>query len=151
VISVPTTTPSFAPWRGPSPGDTYNRKPLLDFNGRAGFAELGILWSFMQEGWQGAWVDTYRNRFLRDFWPAPVPVEIPPDRKDLLQSISTKAQGLGKPWDVFCWSPSGGVVFAEAKRNGRDRIRSPQIAFLGATLDLGLPLSSFLLVEWSIA
>jgi hypothetical protein len=33
---------------------------------------------------------------------------------------------------------------------GRDSIRSTQVTFLAAALKLGLPLSTFLIVEWSV-
>jgi hypothetical protein len=149
-VLVPKTSPGFPSWRGPSPGDNYNGKPILDFNGRPAFAELAILWSFQETGWEGAWVDSYRNRYLRGFWPLPLPQELPAEQKGLLREIASRTDGAGRPWDVFCWS-SKGVVFAEAKRLKRDSIRLTQIAFLAAALEVGVPLSAFLLVEWTVA
>jgi len=150
VVEVPKATPKFSVWTGPSPGDTFGGKAILDFNGRPAFAELVILWSFMEAGWDGVWMDSFGKRHLRGFWPSPLPGEIPAEQRNLLERIEDHAPGKAKPWDVLCWSPEG-VLFAEAKRHGRDSIRPGQTAFLGAGLTSGLPLSSFLLVEWDLA
>jgi hypothetical protein len=150
VVEVPKATPKFPAWKGPPPGDTFGGKAVLDFNGRPAFAELLILWSFLEFGWDGVWADSFRSRYLRGFWPAPVLAELPADQKALLERIVDHTPRKAKPWDVFCWSPDG-VLFAEAKRHGKDSIRPGQTAFLGAALAAGLPISSFLLVEWQLA
>ena len=90
------------------------------------------------------------KRRLRGFWPTPLPGELPAEQRDLLRRIDDLAPGRAKPWDVFCWSPDG-ALFAEAKRHGKDAIRPGQIAFIRAGLAAGLPLSSYLLVEWDLA
>lgn len=149
-VVVSKTNPTFRRWAGPPPGDTFGGKTFVDFQGRPAFAELAILWSFIEAGWDGVWVESYGKRYLREFWPVPVSQEIPPEREQLLRQITSGADGQGQPWDVFCWSEAG-VIFAEAKRKGRDSTRPTQIAFLAAALDLGLPISSFLIVEWSAA
>ena len=149
-VVVPKTNPTFQRWLGPPPSDTFGGKTLVDFDGRPAFAELAILWSFIATGWGGVWVDSYGKRHLRGFWPDPVSQEIPLERQQLIRKIESAARGHGQSWDVFCWSETG-VVFAEAKRKGHDSIRPTQIAFLAAALDLGLPISSFLIVEWSAA
>lgn len=148
VLDVPKATPTFALWTGTSPGDNFGGKPILDFKGRPAFAELAILWNFLEAGWDGVWVDSYRRRYLRAFWPTPVSVHLPPDREELLRRVRAGAGEKARPWDVFCWSGEN-VVFSEAKRLKRDSIRSSQIDFLTAAIDIGLPVSSFLLVEWS--
>jgi hypothetical protein len=149
-VVVPKTNPTFRRWSGRPLGDTFGNKTVLDFEGRPAFAELAILWSFIATGWDGVWVDSYGKRHLREFWPVPVSREIPPEQHQLLREITSGAAGHGRPWDVFCWSEAG-VIFAEAKRKGRDPIRPTQIAFLTSALHLGLPISSFLIVEWSVA
>lgn len=63
--------PRLLAWAGPTPNETYNGKPVLDSGGKPAFAELLILEAFIAAGWEGAWVDTYRNRFLTGFWPVP--------------------------------------------------------------------------------
>ena len=52
-------------------------------------------------------------------------------------------------WDVFCWKGDM-TLFAEAKRRGRDQIRDTQKRWLAAALDMGVPLESLLIVEWSL-
>ena len=147
-VVVPKTSPTFRRWAGLPPGDTFGGKTILEFEGRPAFAELAILWSFTAAGWDGVWMDSYGKRRLTEFWPVPVSREIPAEQEQLLREITNGAAGHGRPWDVFCWSETG-VVFAEAKRKGRDSIRSTQTAFLAAALYLGLPISAFLIVEWS--
>ena len=131
VVEVPKATPSFATWTAPPPGDTYGGKAILDFNGRPAFAELVILWSFIEAAWDGVWMDYFGSRRLRGFWPTPLPGELPAEQSDLLERIVDHAPRKATPWDVFCWSPDG-VLFAEATRHGRDSIRPGQTAFLGA-------------------
>lgn len=150
VVEVPKVAPRFGAWTGPVPGETYGGKAILDFSGRPAFAELVILWSFMEAGWDGVWMDSFGKRQLRGFWLTPLPGHLPAEQKNLLERILAHAPGRAKPWDVFCWSRDG-VLFAEAKRYGKDSIRPGQTAFLDAGLAAGLPLSSFLLVEWDLA
>jgi|ERR1700693_310127 len=150
VVEVPKVTPRFSTWTEPPPGDTFGGKAILDFNGRPAFAELVILWSFIEAGWDGVWMDSFGKRHLRGFWPTPLPGELPAEQKNLLERLENHAPGKPTPWDVFCWSPDG-VLFAEAKRHGKDSIRPGQIAFLVAGLAAGLPTSSFLMVEWDLA
>ena len=150
VVQVQKAKPLFTLWPGKSVADTYNGKPILDFQGRPGFAELVILWSFEAAGWVGAWMDSYRRRTLRGYWPEPVFQEIPPRHNALLQNIAEAGAGESRPWDVFCWSPEA-VIFVEAKRAKHDQIRRSQVAFLKAALETGVPASAFLLVEWAAA
>jgi hypothetical protein len=49
-IAVAKATPLFRRWAGEAPRDTFNGKPLLEFNGEMVFAELAILRSFQQAG-----------------------------------------------------------------------------------------------------
>jgi hypothetical protein len=125
-VDVPKATPAFIAWEGPPPGDTFGGKALLCHRGRPAFAELVILWRFIEAGWQGAWIDSFGGRRLKDYWPEPVYQALPEEQEALLQRLS----GVGaRPWDVYCWSPSA-VVFAEAKRQKRDSIRPTQVTFL---------------------
>ena len=57
-ITVAKATPSFRRWAREMPRDTFNGKPLLEFNGEMVFAVLSILRSFQQAGWDGRWIDT---------------------------------------------------------------------------------------------
>jgi hypothetical protein len=145
-VGVPKSKPLLRLWTGLAPEDTYGGKAVLDYKGRPAFAELAILWTFLDSGWDGVWVDTYGRRYLSEYWPSPVLGKIPARQ----QAVLTELAGHGKPWDVFCWGVEG-QIFVEAKRSKRDSIRETQTAFLEAGLGIGLPMSSFLVVEWSVS
>jgi hypothetical protein len=149
-VETAKVSPTFPRWAGEPPSRTYGRKPIIDLDGQPAFAELAILRIFEAAGWEGVWVDTFRNRYLRQFWPSPEPVQLPDDKKDLIAAIRASGGKTARPWDVFCWSQDS-VIFAESKWHKRDSVRPSQCAFLAGGLKAGLPLSSFLLVEWSFA
>jgi hypothetical protein len=132
------------------PIDTNGGKTILYVDGNPAFAEMAILSEFQREGWDGVWIDTYRNAFRRGYWGVP-PVEHLPDApRRLLDRVIEARDGRRRgTWDVLCWKASG-FVFAESKRRNRDRIRAGQGDFLGAALNVGVPLDSFLVVEWDI-
>lgn len=138
--------------------DTFGGKPALDWLGSPCFAEVVILRRFLQAGWSARWVETYgapsmRPRFLTD-WSA-----------DGLKSSLTRAiteahvatlldaiaQANGRTysgcWDVVAWKGHE-LVFAEAKRKGKDRVRRTQLRWLAAALEQGLSEKAFLVVEW---
>jgi hypothetical protein len=149
-VSVPKVTPTFHPWDGPAPGDTYGGKAVVNASGQPAFAELAILDAFRADGWDGVWIDTYRNKFRTGFWDSdPLPT-LPSNPGALLRRI-LEARGTGRSgtWDVYCWRGTD-VVFAEAKRGGKDSIKPQQLTWLEAALRVGVPLESFLVVEWSL-
>ena len=127
------------------PGDTFNRKPLLDLNGEMAFAEIAILRSFQEAGWDGRWVDSFRQRFLTKYWPTAVSEPLPAKQQAILDRIRSKAGGNGGCFDVFCWRGDD-LLFAESK--WRDRILKTQIRWLEAALDFGIPTESLLIVQW---
>ncbi len=143
---MPRAEPVFTLWRGEPVGDTYGGKLVLDSNGQPAFAELAILWTLRQDGWSGVWVDTYRHKYRTAYWPKNE-VELPPEQEQLLQGIYSEAGAKKGCLDVFCWR-GGEHLFAESKRHGHDRIRDTQRWWLQAALECGLPLTSFLIVEW---
>ena len=128
--------------------DTYGGKLVLDFDGKPEFAELGILRLFERAGWQGFWVDTFRKKYRTHYWPANE-VEPPEAQASLLNRIH-EAAGIYKGcWDVFCWNGDR-YIFAESKRHSKDHIRDSQRHWLEAAIGCGIPLESFLAVEWSL-
>ena len=147
-VQIPKAKPVFALWTGHPISDRYGNKPVLNANGQPVFAELAILRILGNAGWQGVWVDTYRNKYRTTCFPMNE-VELPTEQRRLLLGIYEKA-GMNKGcWDVFCWTSGGENVFAELKRQGRDRIRDSQRRWLDAAIKCGLPIASFLIVEWS--
>ena len=149
-VDIPKAQPVFTPWTRPVEVDTYGRKQVLDVNGRPVFAEIAILMALMEDGWQGVWIDSYRRKF-RTYDGTIHSIEVLPDEAaGLLRRIYRQVGKRGGAWDVFCWQ-EGRVLFAESKRKKRDRIRSSQLMFLEAALKVGLPMQSFLLVEWDLS
>lgn len=144
VVHIPKTTPTFRRWLGVPPEDTYGNKPVIDMDGSPGYAELAILKLLQEENWQGVWIDTFRKvkRIAIDVY-----ADLPPDQDKLLEKIYATADTKSGCFDVFCWRPNN-VLFVEAKRKGRDRIRQTQIRWLSAALEIGIPVESFLVVEW---
>jgi hypothetical protein len=147
-VCVPKATPLFRKWAGELPRDTYNGKPVLEFNGERVFAELAILRIFQQAGWKGRWIDSYRNKYRIGYWGQNVTKDLPVEQQAIFDSIRVKTGYAGGCFDVFCWR-DGIVMFAEAKWKAHDRIRSTQRRWLEAALDIGTPLESFLVVEWA--
>lgn len=151
IVLVAKATPSFSLWRGEPPGYTYGGKAILDVDGQPGFAELAILGAFLRDGWDGVWIDTYRAKLRRGYWGVPPVDRLPSPSHDLLDRIVKTRGGIRRgTWDVFCWRGND-VAFAESKRKRRDRLKPDQTHFLEAGLAQGVPLDSFLIVEWNVA
>lgn len=159
VVSLPTKGPvevaklrrTETRWAGLTPPKALvPNKPWLEFEGEALWAEIIILRLLERDDWQGAWANNWRGAFWRDPWGSVA--DLGPDNAALIRTI---AAGMGARrgqtgcWDVFAWRGSD-VLFIEAKMRGRDRIRPSQAAWLESALGLGVPLSSFAIVEWSI-
>jgi hypothetical protein len=144
-ITIAKAAPLFRKWTGEMPSDTFNHKPLLELNGEMVFAELAILRSFQQAGWDGRWIDSYRQRYLTKYWPMPVNEPLPAQQQSVLDRIRAKAGGSGGCFDVFCWRGED-LLFAESK--WRDRILKTQTRWLEAALDVGITTESFVIVQW---
>lgn len=149
VVHIPKAKPLFKLWTGNPVSDTYGGKLVLSFNGKPAFAELVILKILQDDGWTGVWVDTYRNKYRTSYWPKDE-VELPSEQQQVLREIYQKAGSNKGCFDVFCWKETL-CIFAESKRQeGQDKIRDTQRQWLEAAIECGLPLTSFLLVEWSV-
>jgi hypothetical protein len=148
-VRIPKTEPTFNLWKGKPISDTYGDKTILDFDGEPVFAELAILRILQKDGWQGVWVDSFRKKFRTNY---PVnSVALPPKQQRLLSEIYEKAGSNKGCWDVFCWRDDGTQLFAESKRQGRDRMRNSQRCWLEAAIKYGLPGAAFLVVEWKVS
>jgi hypothetical protein len=138
----------FKPWQGKPICLTHGAKAVLDFGGQPVYAELAILKTLQETGWDGVWVDTYRKKFRR---------ELPPDSRELpshalvrykriCRANRDKASGY---FDVFAWKGPD-YLFVESKRRGKDSIRANQKAWVEAALRAGIPLDSLLICEWEL-
>jgi hypothetical protein len=147
-VQIQKATPTFTVWKGDRVHDNYGGKNILEYNGQPAFAELIVLKNFLIEGWTGVWVDTFRSRYLTDYWPAKE-VKLVREADELLKSIYQDASSRKGCWDVFCWKDNS-FIFIECKAKGKDVIRGSQIKWLASAIKIGLPLSFFLIVEWSV-
>lgn len=136
-------TPVFREWDGDPVEVDDPRKPLINLDSEAVYTEIAILRLFEAAGWQGAWLDTYYRRYRAAIHED---VVLPSDKEALLKSISPRQAGR---FDVFCWKDDT-MLFAESKWRDHDSINANQEQWLAAAIAYGLPLESFLIVEWSL-
>ncbi len=138
----------FNPWKGAPIPNTYNNKPVIDWNGEPVFAELAVLCLFQSHGWEGVWVDSYRRKYRIGLPDVVEPVQLPEKQKQLIESIKAKTGRSGGCWDVFVWNDDE-LLFVELKRSKKDSIRESQVEWLEASLKIGLKTSTFALIEWN--
>lgn len=139
----------FNQWRGAPIPNTYNNKPVIDWNGEPLFAELAVLRLFQSNGWDGVWVDSYRRKYRIGLPDVVQPIEIPEERKKLIESIREKTGRSGGCWDVVLWKEDK-LLFIELKRSKRDRIQDSQISWLEQSIFLGLKTDNFAFIEWIV-
>lgn len=141
----------FKAWQGDKPIFDFGRKPIIDFDGEACFAELAILRMFLKNGWEGAWIETYGGTHFLNSMPhswslQSSHISIPAEKENLLKTIwkngKTKAC-----FDVLLWRDNQ-VLFCEAKRIKKDRLTEAQKKFIEGAITCGIPLSSLLIIEW---
>lgn len=135
---VPKATPVLVPWRDQQLDDTYNGKQVLDFEGRPAFAEMAVLWSLNEAGWEGVWIDSYRGLYRHGYWNCEPIRQLPEAARILLNRIQLQLGSRFGAWGVFCWRGSE-VLFAECKRARRDAIRETQVRWLEAALNTHFP------------
>jgi hypothetical protein len=103
-----------------------------------------------RSGWQGVWVDTYRDKFRTQYWPKNE-IELPLKQMKLLKRIRECVGSKAGCFDVFCWKEDQ-FVFIESKRYRKDRIQETQKRWLQiAHLKCDIPFDHFLIVEWSVS
>lgn len=139
-------------WDGKALAFDFGRKPIVDFDGEACFAELAILRLFQQYGWQGAWVETYGGKhYLNSMpsgWKMVSDAEIPTGKVELINKIQ-KAGGTSACFDVVAWLDDR-VLFIEAKRLKKDRLTEAQKKFILGAISCGVLISDFAIIEWDI-
>jgi hypothetical protein len=141
----------FRRWQGPPPVDSYGGKACVDLDGEPLFAELAILRLLNRSAWAGVWVDTYRRRFLERMpTQNTIASKLPAARQACFDAICAANGGSRSGcWDVFAWRGDE-VLFAESKRQKRDRMRETQYRWLQAAVRTGLSKDSFVVVEWNL-
>lgn len=151
-VSLPVCRPVFSLWNGPLISFDYGKKPVLNYKGEACFAELVILRMFLENGWDGIWVETYGGthylRTMPNEWKlGSEHVSIPADKEELLQKIWKTAKTTAC-FDVLAWN-NGQILFCEAKRAKKDRLTDAQLRFIEGALACGISVKSLLIVEWT--
>lgn len=105
VTVLPLCRPVFHLWDGTPVAFDYGKKPVLEHGGEACFAELKILRSLLESGWEGGWVETYGGTHYlksmpREWKLASENVPIPEEKEHLLKKI-WKAGKTTACFDVF--------------------------------------------------
>ncbi len=141
----------FKAWAGEKIAFDYGRKPIIDFDSEACFAELAILRLFLKNGWQGAWVETYGGTHFLNSMPLgwslkSEHISIPDEKEKLLKKI-WQAGKTKACFDVVVWQGHE-VQFYEAKRSHKDRLTEAQKKFIQGAITCGIPLSSLFIIEW---
>ena len=152
VVTLPVCHPTFALWSGEPLSFDYGKKPVLNYNNEACFAELAILRILFEHGWDGVWVETYGGVHYLQSMPQAwnlksEHVSIPKDKDAFLKKIWRTAKTKAC-FDVLAWKGDR-VCFFEAKRSGKDKLTSGQIKFIEGALTYGVPIDSLIIIEWN--
>lgn len=151
---------TFNGWKGETIQNTFGGKALVDVNGNASFAELAIVYYLKKNGWNARWIQPFgrpsMNPFMLTEWndvPCKDQTHVPIIDLEIYETLMGIAKLNGNSfsgcWDVVAWKNEN-IVFLEAKRNGRDRIRPNQIDWLRASLAYGLNCNNFIIIQWDI-
>ena len=156
-IEIPKCLIQFNRCDGKSIENTFGGKPLVCLNGKPMFAELAIKEYFVISGWKSRWIETYGrgskeplhlSNWIDDKYSNQVEDRITDERVlRVLADIASNNNLYSGCWDVVGWN-SDNIIFAEAKRLGKDSIRNTQIKWLEAGLREGLKPENFLVVQW---
>ncbi len=158
-VQVPKYFLTFKEWRGQKLQHTFGGKRVVDVSGSPQFVELAIADLFKRQGFSVRWIETYGRSsglpmFLLDW--KDMPYKDQDDHpigdgwvKDALAGVaSLNGNTYSGCWDVIAWG-GGRLYFIESKRRGRDKLRESQRRWLDVGLSAGLPLESFIIIEWS--
>ena len=157
-ITIPKCNTLFKKWNGTPVKESFGGKPIVCIDNKPMFAEIAILHLFIADGWDARWVETYGRakkapKFIAEWKDDKYKNQV--DRPfsnnriltmldEIMQHNSNSYSGC---WDVLGWKDEM-LLFAEAKRSKKDKMRSTQSNWLEAALDYGLKPENFLIVEW---
>lgn len=157
-IKIPKTEVDFKLWKGEPLKNNFGGKPFLDFNGKPFFAELVILNLFLENNWNARWIETYGKPKLNPIhllnWiddSFKNQIHNPIDNNILQFLLNGIAKNNNNSysgcWDVVAWN-NNNLIFIESKRSKKDFVQSTQNIWLKSSLEFGLKLENFLIVEW---
>ncbi len=159
-LKIPLCRPLFIKASATDGVHTFGGKDLLVVDSRPQFAEVAILRAFEEAGWQGRWLETYPYRKNPRLWKAWHPdgpraqVHVPIAETWVIEKLNAIAAANNNSfsgcWDVVAWK-NDHLVFAESKKQKKDRMRGTQVRWLEAALRCGCAVEDFLVVEWSTA
>ena len=146
-------------WEGEPVKNTFGGKAVVSLGGVPMFAEMAIAKTFIADGWEARWIETYGKSNMQpiclsdwkdDAYKSQTHDPIT-DKKILamLAGIAAINNGYSGCWDVLAWK-DGKVLFAESKRKGKDRMMDTQRGWLTACLEYGLKEEDLLVVEWDM-
>ena len=157
-IEIPKCVLTFEKWTGQPIQETFGGKPIVSFNNKPMFAELAIMTHFISDGWDARWVETYgrtnKEPICLTEWKddkyknqTHKPILDTTIKKLLADIAKNNSNSYSGCWDVFGWKDER-ILFAESKRNKKDKIRQTQNNWLAAGLKYGLSTQDFLIVQW---
>ena len=150
-VYLPLCSPVFKIWDGIPVNFDYGNKPMLNYKGESCFAELAILRTLLDYGWDGVWVEAFGGtHFLRSMpkgWGLKSEhVPIPKDKEDFLKEIQ-KSAGTKACFDVFVWKKDQ-ILFLEGKHKHKDQLTEAQLKFIEGALKCGMSPRSLIIIEW---
>jgi hypothetical protein len=159
-VNIPKCLVRLEEWKGKPVKNTFGGKPIVKMDQRPMFAELAIKEHFVANGWEARWVETYgrvnKKPLCLSTWKDDKfrnQIGDPIKNEEVLEKLSEIAKynndSYSGCWDILAWK-SDNMIFAELKRESKDRIRQTQIDWLFAGLKSGLKPENFLIVEWDM-
>lgn len=148
-VAVPVARPAFALSSFPNIWG-YGTKPVVEYAGAAGFAEIALVTIFEEAGWRAVWVDSWKSRYLRAMPGARV-ASVPAANICAIPTLARHVAGFtkfGGGWDILAWK-NDAVVFCDAKRTKKDSIKPNQVEWMNARLAEGARPENFLIAEWT--
>jgi len=138
----------FKRWTQPVLFDTYNGKPVVEYNARPMFAEVAVVLELKSQGYDTAWVDSYRNKFWQAMPSPGTDVFLDNELGMAYNRIKAINGRRGGCWDIMAIKGTE-LIFAELKLIAKDRIRDNQVKWLESALTAGYKPKQFLIVEWN--
>lgn len=157
---IPKCLIKFNKWEGEPIKNTFGGKPIVCFKNKPMFAELAIMNYFIESGWEARWVEAYgssnkKPKILSEWKDASFgnQIEDPIVNTNIIKVLEGIAQynnnSFSGCWDIVGWKEDY-ILFAESKRNKKDKVRQTQNNWLKAGLKFGLKPDNFLIVQWDM-
>jgi len=160
IVEIPKCIVAFSKWTGEPVKETFGGKPIVSFDSKPMFAEVAIITSFRNDGWDARWVETYGRRSKEPIclseWKDDkyknqihTPIEDKEITKQLADIAKINSNSYSGCWDVMAWKGDR-IIFAESKRAKKDSIRVSQNNWLASGLKYGLQPVNFMIVQWDL-